>query len=154
MTDPDLAWRLRPATVDDAEACARVHRAARIALGFLPSLHTAEEDVAFIRDRVIPVSTVMVAEDASGEVIAMAAWREGWLDHLYVMPGHQSRGIGRSLLNEAKRALPAGFSLWTFEQNERARRFYEREGCVAAERTDGSGNEERLPDVRYEWKPA
>ena len=46
---------------------------------------------------------------------------------------------------------PDGFSLWTFQQNLRARRFYERHGFVAVEETDGLGNEERAPDVRYLW---
>ena len=43
--------------------------------------------------------------------------------------------------------------LWTFEGNHRARRFYEQRGFVAVEFTDGSRNEERTPDVRYQWKP-
>jgi hypothetical protein len=42
---------------------------------------------------------------------------------------------------------------WVFQQNERARNFYEAHGAVAAKFTDGSGNEEKTPDVRYEWKP-
>jgi hypothetical protein len=33
--------------------------------------------------------------------------------------------------------------------NAGARRFYEREGFVAVDSTDGHGNEERAPDVRY-----
>jgi hypothetical protein len=35
-----------------------------------------------------------------------------------------------------------------------ARRFYERHGFVAVEHTDGAGNEEREPDVRFLWRPA
>ena len=42
--------------------------------------------------------------------------------------------------------------LWTFQGNVKARAFYERRGFTAAEFTDGEGNEERLPDVRYEWR--
>jgi 8-oxo-dGTP pyrophosphatase MutT (NUDIX family) len=30
-------------------------------------------------------------------------------------------------------------------------RFYERHGFIEIERTDGSGNEEQAPDVRYRW---
>ena len=50
-------------------------------------------------------------------------------------------------------ARPDGFQFWVFQENERARRFYEAHGAVAVELTDGSGNEERTPDVRYEWRP-
>ena len=41
--------------------------------------------------------------------------------------------------------------LWTFQDNARARRFYEARGFVAEEFTDGAGNEEKTPDVRYVW---
>jgi ribosomal protein S18 acetylase RimI-like enzyme len=51
----------------------------------------------------------------------------------------------------AKELRPAGLQLWTFQVNTPACRFYERHGFVEAGRTDGSGNEEREPDVRYSW---
>jgi hypothetical protein len=41
--------------------------------------------------------------------------------------------------------------LWTFQQNAAARRFYEGRGFKPVEMTDGSGNDERVPDVRYRW---
>jgi hypothetical protein len=43
--------------------------------------------------------------------------------------------------------------LWTFQVNGPARRFYERHGFIAVERTDGHGNEEREPDIGYIWRP-
>jgi hypothetical protein len=33
-----------------------------------------------------------------------------------------------------------------------ARRFYQQHGFVPAEFTDGSGNEEREPDIRFRWQ--
>lgn len=44
-----------------------------------------------------------------------------------------------------------GLTLWVFETNVDARRFYRDHGFVEVERTDGSANEERSPDVRYAW---
>jgi chorismate mutase len=41
--------------------------------------------------------------------------------------------------------------LWVFESNRPARTFYARRGLVELERTDGSGNEEKAPDVRMAW---
>ena len=41
--------------------------------------------------------------------------------------------------------------LWTFQANTRAIAFYRREGFVEAARTDGSGNDEKLPDLRLVW---
>ncbi|RZD76139.1 hypothetical protein C0Q60_24700 [Streptomyces albidoflavus] len=34
-----------------------------------------------------------------------------------------------------------------------SRRFYERHGLTATERTDGTRDEEREPDVRHVWRP-
>ena len=46
---------------------------------------------------------------------------------------------------------PDGFCLWVFESNTGARAFYARHGLVELERTDGSGNEEKAPDVKMAW---
>jgi ribosomal protein S18 acetylase RimI-like enzyme len=70
-----------------------------------------------------------------------------------VLPGHQGRGIGSSLLELAKQRRPGGFRLYVFQRNEDARRFYERHGLRLSELGDGSGNEEGEPHVAYEWRP-
>lgn len=44
--------------------------------------------------------------------------------------------------------------LWTFQVNERARRFYERNGFLAVQFGDEANNQERQLDVQYEWKQA
>ena len=77
-----------------------------------------------------------------------------WLDDLYVDPGHPREGIGSALLGVAMSRKPAGFSLWVFEENGPARAFYRSHGLVELERTDGSANEERSPDVRVLWPGA
>ena len=64
-----------------------------------------------------------------------------------------SRGIGSALLEAALADAAAStpvLGLCTFARNARARRFYERHGCVAVALCDGTGNEEGEPDVRYE----
>ncbi len=55
------------------------------------------------------------------------------------------------LLDVVKAQRPDGFSLWVFQSNTGARRFYERHGLVELEHTDGSGNEEKSPDLRMAW---
>src|SRR5206468_828507 len=76
-----------------------------------------------------------------------------WLTHLYVHPSAIGTGVGHALFEHVQTVRPEGFEFWVFQQNERARRFYEAHGAKAVEFTDGSGNEERTPDVRYEWRP-
>ena len=73
------------------------------------------------------------------------------LEHLYVDPDDQGRGVGAALLDHVKRRRPRGIRLWTFQRNENARRFYESRGFRCVELTDGSTNEEREPDALYEW---
>lgn len=63
-----------------------------------------------------------------------------WLDQLYVDPARTGKGVGSELLAMAKSERPHGLQLWAFESNLGARRFYERHGFVAAERTDGPGH--------------
>ncbi|HEX5377747.1 MAG TPA: GNAT family N-acetyltransferase [Phenylobacterium sp.] len=143
---------LRRAVADDAGGIARVHRQAmRVSLSFLPELHTPEQDLRFMRERLMTQNEVWVAEVA-GEVAGYVAFHEGWIDHLYVHPDHQARGLGPRLL---AKAMEDGTErrLWTFQQNARARAFYEKRGFVAEEFTDGEGNEEKTPDVRYVWRP-
>jgi GNAT superfamily N-acetyltransferase len=69
----------------------------------------------------------------------------------YVDPEAHGEGIGTALFEHAQRERPQGFSFWAFQDNVKARHFYEKRGCVAVEFTDGSGNEEKTPDVRYRW---
>jgi chorismate mutase len=62
--------------------------------------------------------------------------------------------VGSALLDLAKTRRPDGFCLWVFEVNHPARGFYARRGLVELERTDGSANEERAPDIRMAWPGA
>jgi ribosomal protein S18 acetylase RimI-like enzyme len=123
-------------------------------LSFLPRLHTDDEHRAFIAGVVLPRQDVVVAEDDGSVAGFIAMAHAGVVEHLYVHPDRQGRGIGSALLDEAKRRMPGGFRLWVFQQNDKARRFYERHGLVVVELTDGSGNEEKTPDALYEWSPA
>lgn len=129
---------------------ARLNRRVRRAcLRYLPDLHTPAEDAAFFQNRVFPSCHVWLAE-AEGNLVGFIAMNGQWLDHLYVEPAWQGRGVGSALLAEAKKSC-AALELWTFQRNEQARRFYERHGFVLVELTDGSGNEEKEPDARYRW---
>jgi GNAT superfamily N-acetyltransferase len=118
-----------------------------------PLAHVDEEVRGWVRDRLVVTEETWVAVDDAG-VVAMMVVAPGHLEQLYVAPDHLGRGIGRELVELAKERFPAGLSLWTFQVNVRARRFYERNDFVAVELTDGSGNQERQPDVRYEWPGA
>jgi ribosomal protein S18 acetylase RimI-like enzyme len=142
---------LRRAGPDDADAVAATFTAAFSRMTYLPKLHTPEDDRAFFT-RVVALDEVWVAEQEE-RIVGFVALSEDLLDHIYVHPDAQGHGIGSALLDVAKERRPAGFSLWVFQQNEGARRFYERHGLRLVHETDGSANEERTPDALYEWRP-
>lgn len=141
---------LRRATAADAAAIARLHRlTVRVSLDFLPELHTAEEDLTFFAERLLPTHETWVAE-VEGQVAGYAAFDADWIAHLYIHPDHQGRGLGDALLRQAL-ADGRPKQLWTFQQNARARAFYEARGFRVVRLTDGSDNEEKTPDALYAW---
>lgn len=143
---------IRRADLADVPAIAALYRASQWAnLPDLPDIHTREEDLAFFGGQMLPNQTVWVIEDGQGGLAAYGAGVEGRLNHLFVHPDAQGQGHGSRLL-ELFRAGVAVLDLWTFQQNVRARAFYERKGFIAVEFTEGAGNEEKTPDVRYEWR--
>jgi len=143
---------IRQARPEDAESIADAFVASLESLTFLPRLHTLEEHRGFIGEIVPRDHEIWVAED-DGRVVGLAAIGKDTLGHLYVHPDWHGRGFGSALLAKTKELRPRGFTLWTFPQNERACRFYEQRGLHPIRFTDGSRNEEKLPDVQYEWKP-
>jgi ribosomal protein S18 acetylase RimI-like enzyme len=145
--------RIRAATPEDADAIAEVFIASFATLSFLPRLHTNAETIDFIANKVLREQEVLVAEQNGGIVGFVAMAHGNFLEHLYVDPDSQGRGVGSVLLMRAKQRMPNGFRLWLFQQNTQARRFYERHGLRAIEFTEGAGNEEQMPDALYEWRP-
>jgi GNAT superfamily N-acetyltransferase len=147
---------LRHATPADGPRVADVYLAAmKHSLPWLRLAHTDEECREWFGGHVVRDLDTWVAE-VNGTVVAMMVLgaprfpgEPAWIEHLYVEPPHQGRGIGDRLVRLAVQRHPGALQLWTFQRNERARAFYERRGFVAAEFTDGAGNEEREPDVRY-----
>ena len=142
---------LRQLELEEMDRAAAVHRAAfDDALPALAGLHTPEEDRLFFRERVFAACQVWGYIDAK-ELIGIIAFRDGWIDQLYVLPSAQRRGIGAALLALAQSRFPS-LNLWTFQRNAVARRFYEKHGFTLVEETDGFANEEGEPDAMYHWR--
>ena len=143
---------LRPASAADLPALAEVHLAARAAAGpaFPPAGHSDDEVRAWVAGWDLTAYDVRVAE-LDGRVVGFVRATPTWVDDLYVSPDAQGRGVGTALLREVLAQRPDGVGLWVFESNRPARDFYARHGFVALERTDGSANEERAPDIRLVW---
>ncbi|MFE6713901.1 GNAT family N-acetyltransferase [Streptomyces sp. NPDC057695] len=144
---------LRRATGADALPAAGVWL--RSFAAALPSVRCAHDE-ADVRDwfaRVlVPAYETWVAV-ADATVVGVLVLNGPELKQLYLEPEWRGRGLGDRFISLAKEQRPGGLSLWTFQVNRAARRFYERHGFTETERTDGSRNDEREPDVRYLWQP-
>ncbi|QNE79203.1 GNAT family N-acetyltransferase [Streptomyces finlayi] len=163
MNDKDAAARrgtgsdstpitLRRAEPGDGAAVAEVYLRSFDAA--LPTVRRAHDDDgvrAFFRDVVVVHHETWVADEA-GTVVGMMVLEDGRMEQLYLDPARRGHGLGDRFVQLAKERSPQGLDLWTFQVNAPAHRFYERHGFLAAERTDGSDNEEREPDIRYVWK--
>jgi GNAT superfamily N-acetyltransferase len=148
-----MRFRCRLATSEDADAIADVFSRSFRLLTFLPSLHTVEEDRWFIGNVILGECEVTVAEDGSGLVSFLARQGEE-IRLLHTRPDRIGAGAGTQLVERAKMSGVAGLELWCFQDNARARRFYEARGFRAIRFTDGANNEEKMPDIRYRWDRA
>jgi GNAT superfamily N-acetyltransferase len=119
---------LREAGLEDASELAALFLASRReALPYLPALHTDEETHRWMREVVLPSCRVWVVTEDE-RLTGFLALAGDQVEHLYVLPGCQVRGVGGSLLAVAKAASPDRLSLYTFQPNTQARAFYERKG--------------------------
>jgi GNAT superfamily N-acetyltransferase len=154
---PPASLECRPAVTGDAEALASVYlRSRRELVVCAPLAHSDEEIRAWIGGRLIPAGRTTVAL-VGGDVVGLLAVSSkpdgSWIDQLYLLPERIGEGIGTVLLERALAELPPPIRLYTFQANARARRFYEARGFEAIAFGDGAHNEERCPDVLYEWRP-
>lgn len=141
---------LRRAIVDDIPLIASLFIDVRIrCLPFIEwdySLEVMEQ----VFSRQVKEMEFWVAE-VGGEIAGFVAFTSEEIDHLYVRPELHGRGIGTALLGKALEEANE-VRLWVFQQNAKARRFYERNGFVLEFETDGQENMEKTPDARYIYR--
>jgi len=144
---------LRRAGPADGPAIAHLFIASRRdALPYLPELHTEDDTLDHFTNTVPARCEVWLAEEGA-HLVGFMAWNAETehLDHLYLQPGTYRRGTGTQLLDKAKALSRGKIQLYAFQRNVRARAFYEHHGFKAIWFGDGAENEEREPDVLYEW---
>lgn len=139
---------LRAAQPTDAGAVGAILSAFIDTTDWMPRIHTRAEDLSFA-GYMIEQGWVTVAE-TDAQVRAFSARNGADVHALYVANDAQGQGIGAGLLAHMQGATDY-LTLWTFQANTGAQRFYLRHGFVEAERTDGARNDEGLPDIRYDW---
>lgn len=139
---------IRPARPLDAGKLADILAAANAELEWLPQIFTSAEEINLIGD-MIEANWVRIAY-VDGDTAGFIARKGTEIHALCLRPDMQGKGVGRALMRDAQRNAKK-LGLWSYEANERASRYYEKAGFVEVRRTDGAGNEARLPDIRFEW---
>lgn len=139
---------IRPMRAADAAEVARFYHDIR--RDTVPVIHSVEDIENWLVEARIPRGSSYVLEQ-EGQLLGWVDVVPGELDQLYLRRGSTGQGLGKLLLDFAKRQSPGGLELFTFQVNSGARRFYAREGFVEIEWGDGSQNEEGQPDVKMSW---
>jgi GNAT superfamily N-acetyltransferase len=125
---------------------------------FLAALDPRERAARYTFEGGAEAPTTVVAVEVGGEesvlgFVTYGGSRDadarglGEVYALYVDPGRHRGGLGRTLMEAAREALrERGFEeaiLWVLDGNDRAGRFYEREGWTR----DGARREENVYDI-------
>ena len=132
------------ATVEDAELCFGIARAAAVA-GFqhvfppglyeFPATAIRADWISALSDP--DAETYIAFED--DEAVGVVSVSDGVMQTLYVMPEFWSRGIGSTLhdlaLDRLRETNVQEARLWTLTENHRARAFYEKRGWSLTGRT-------------------
>jgi GNAT superfamily N-acetyltransferase len=123
---------IRPARADEYDAIARVWMNSWASTGIQAA---SDLLLANLRARVLREIEngwrLFVADD-EGRLVAMLALRpaDNFLGQLFIAPDYQGRGLGKRLLTFTRQQMPNEIWLRCVRENEKAWRWYEREGFV------------------------
>ena len=167
-------WVVRPATPADAAGCARVTvdtwRATYrgiVADEYLDSLSYQRQTERWAERLVGGQVCTHVAVTTGGTVVGYVGGgpardggsaADGEVYAIYVLPGHQGTGIGRSLMAAAAASLVAAgrrsLLVWVLADNQAARRFYAALGAHQSARQSISIGGREYDEVAYTWPDA
>lgn len=171
VTEADW-YHIRPAVESDIQSIAEVHVASwhSTYVGIVPQsvldhLSVAQRMKSWSATvlRPVPQSSVMVAEDDSGQVVGFVAYGrerqgrgefDGEVFAIYLLPAVQRRGLGRALIRAAARELQAlnmgSLLLWVLADNPACHFYAALGGELVDETTIRLGGAE-LREVAYGW---
>ncbi|MCA1402002.1 GNAT family N-acetyltransferase [Bradyrhizobium sp. BRP56] len=128
MTPPII----RPARPDEHDAIARAWMASWVSTGLSQASDSLLNDLRVRLPREIAGGWSLFVADDRGAIAAMLALHmpTSLLDQLMVVPAYHGRSLGRELLAFTRRQMPDEIWLKCVRENEKAWRWYEREGFV------------------------
>jgi len=139
---------IRPARDLDAGALGAILSEFVETTDWMPRLHSRAEDISFAA-KLIAGHSVFVWE--ADHPLGFIALHQNSSDALYIRKDQRAQGHGSALIQHAQ-SIRDDLELWAFQQNIPTRRFYAKHGFSEVKFTDGSGNDEGLPDVCLTWR--
>jgi GNAT superfamily N-acetyltransferase len=123
---------IRPARVDEYDEIARVWMASWCSTGLAEASGFLLAQLCARVPREVENGWSLFVADDGGSLAAMLALHrpKNYLDQLFVAPAYQGRSLGRHLLAFTRTRLPDEIHLRCVRENEKAWRWYEREGFV------------------------
>jgi GNAT superfamily N-acetyltransferase len=143
---------IRPARPDEYDTVARVWMESWVSTGLEEASDALLAKLqARVRREIDNGWSLFVADD-EGQLAAMLALHlpQLYLDQLFVAPDHQGQSLGRRLLAFTREKMPDEIWLRCVRENEKAWRWYEREGFVLEEEAIESAMGRTMK--YYRWK--
>src|SRR5450755_440365 len=133
MTKPVI----RPARPDECDAVARVWMESWVSTGLEDVSDALLSKLQTRVRREIDNGWSLFVADHEGRLAAMLALHlpQRYLDQLFIAPDYQGQSLGRRLLAFTREKMPDEIWLRCVRENEKAWRWYEREGFVFEEET-------------------
>jgi ribosomal protein S18 acetylase RimI-like enzyme len=123
---------IRAARADEVDEVARVWMESWVSTGLDEASNFLLANLRARVGREIENGWSLYVADDGGRIAAMLALHlpDRYLDQLFVAPEYQGRGLGRRLLGFTREHLPDEIWLRCVRENDKAWRWYEREGFV------------------------
>jgi ribosomal protein S18 acetylase RimI-like enzyme len=123
---------IRPARADEYDEIARVWMESWVSTGLAEASNFLLANLRARVRREIEDGWTLFAADDNRTIAAMLALHlpKLYLDQLFVAPAYQGQSLGRRLLAFTRTRMPDEIELRCVRENEKAWRWYEREGFV------------------------
>ncbi|MBR5288754.1 MAG: GNAT family N-acetyltransferase [Clostridia bacterium] len=140
-------------TDENIEAAARIHAASwqeshrSFCTKEFVAQHTPERQKRYLQEESAAGKQIWLLQE-NGEYVGLVSVAGGLIENLYVHPVRQRQGYGTMLLRFATAKCKDTPTLWILDNNDGAKRLYERNGFVL------TGKQNRLTDTLCEMEMA
>ncbi|MFT5212282.1 MAG: ribosomal protein S18 acetylase RimI-like enzyme [Flavobacterium sp.] len=124
------------------------------------SRDSVENQLAYLEDVLANDAQIsVVVEKSRSRIIGFMAQKRNVIEQLYLHPDFQGKGHGKRLINLAKSRSSGELTLYTFQLNLNAQKFYQTvgfeevsRGCADMDSNPWADTQSQLADICYRWQ--